>query len=79
MNQVPPQPQSIPLGSFQFFSQISGDIRSLRCITGVVDTGGKFASAINVTSGIGDKLPPVSLIPMVHLDLQISPRIFEKI
>jgi hypothetical protein len=25
------------------------------------------------------KLPPVSLIPVVHLDLQISPRIFEKI
>jgi hypothetical protein len=25
------------------------------------------------------KLPPVSLIPMVHLDLRISPRIFEKI
>ncbi len=24
-------------------------------------------------------LPPVSLIPVVHLDLQISPRIFEKI
>ncbi len=25
-----------------------------------------------------ENLPPVSLIPMVHLDLQISPRIFEK-
>jgi hypothetical protein len=24
-------------------------------------------------------LPPVSLIPVVHLDLQISPQIFEKI
>jgi hypothetical protein len=24
-------------------------------------------------------LPPVSLIPVVHLDLRISPRIFEKI
>jgi hypothetical protein len=24
-------------------------------------------------------LPPVSLIPVVHLDSQISPRIFEKI
>jgi hypothetical protein len=23
-------------------------------------------------------LPPVSLIPVVHLDLRISPRIFEK-
>jgi hypothetical protein len=24
-------------------------------------------------------LPPVSLIPVVHIDLRISPRIFEKI
>jgi hypothetical protein len=24
-------------------------------------------------------LPPVSLIPVVHLDLRLSPRIFEKI
>ena len=27
----------------------------------------------------GKNLPPVSLIPVVHLDSQISPRIFEKI
>jgi hypothetical protein len=25
------------------------------------------------------KLPPVSLIPLVHLDLRISPQIFEEI
>ena len=37
--------------------------------TGVVDTGGNFAAV----------LPPVSLIPVVHLYLQISPGIFEKI
>jgi hypothetical protein len=47
--------------------------------TGVVDTGGKFATGINNTSETGGKLPPVSLIPAVHLDLRISPRIFEKI
>ncbi len=39
---------------------------------GVIDTGGKFAAGVNDTGG---KLPPVSLIPAVHLDLQISPRI----
>jgi hypothetical protein len=44
--------------------------------TGVVDTGGKFAAGIVDTSGY--ILPPVSFIPLVHLDLQISPRIFEK-
>jgi hypothetical protein len=43
---------------------------------GVVDTGGKFAAGVVNT---GDNLPPVSLIPVVHLDLRISPRIFEKI
>jgi hypothetical protein len=43
---------------------------------GVVDTGGKFAAGVVDTCG---NLPPVSLTPVVHLDLRISPRIFEKI
>jgi hypothetical protein len=54
----------------------------------VVDTGGKFAASVVDTGG---NLPPVSLTPpvanlppmlltlVVHLDLRISPRIFEKI
>jgi hypothetical protein len=42
---------------------------------GVVDTGGKFAGGVIDTSG---NLPPVSLTPVVHLDLRISPGIFEK-
>ena len=51
--------------------------------TGVVDTAGKFATGVvdtggNFAAGVVD-LPPVSLIPVVHLDSQISPRIFEKI
>jgi hypothetical protein len=53
--------------------------------TGVIDTCGKFATSINNTSETGGKicrqvslipvanLPPVLLIPVVHLDLQISP------
>jgi hypothetical protein len=44
--------------------------------TGVVDTGGKFAAGVVDTGG---NLPPASLTPMVHLDLRLSPRIFEKI
>jgi hypothetical protein len=43
---------------------------------GVVDTGGKFAAGV---VDIGGNLPPVSLTPVVHLDLRISSRIFEKI
>jgi hypothetical protein len=54
---VSPQPQSIPLGPFQIFSKIRGDIRKSRCTTGVNDTGGKFATGVNDTGG---KLPPVS-------------------
>ncbi len=59
--------------------------------TGVVDTGGKFAAGVVDTGGnllfvvvdtgvvdTGGNLPPVSLTPVVHLDLRISPRIFEK-
>jgi hypothetical protein len=42
--------------------------------------GGKFATGINNTSEtVVQNLPPVSLIPVVHLYLRISPRIFEKI
>jgi hypothetical protein len=44
---------------------------------GIIDTGGKFATSINNTSKTGGK--NLSLIPVVHLDLQISLRIFEKI
>ncbi len=55
--------------------------------TGVIDTGGKFAAGVVGTGGNlppvsltpAANLPPVSLTPVVHLDLQTSPRIFEKI
>ncbi len=43
---------------------------------GVGDTVGKFPAGVVDTGG---NLPPVSLTPVVHLDLRISPRIFEKI
>ncbi len=43
---------------------------------GVVDTGCKFAAGVVDTGG---NLPPVSLTPVVHLELRIYPRIFEKI
>jgi hypothetical protein len=54
---------------------------------GVVDTGGKSAAGVVDTGGNLPpvplppvaNLPPVSLTPVVHLDLRISPRIFEKI
>ncbi len=48
---VYPQPQSIPLGPFQIFSKIRGDIRKSRCTTGINDTGGKIAAGINDTGG----------------------------
>jgi hypothetical protein len=41
---------------------------------GVVDTGGNFAACVVDVAN----LLPVSLIPVVHLDLRISPQIFEK-
>ena len=54
---------------------------------GVADTGGKFAAGVVDTGG--NFLPPMSLTPVsnlplvsltsvVHFDLRISPRIFEK-
>jgi hypothetical protein len=46
---VSPQPQSIPLGPFRIFSKIRGDIHESRCITGINNTGGKFATGVNDT------------------------------
>ncbi len=54
--------------------------------TGVADTGGKFANGVVDTCGIfaagvvdtGGKFAPVSLIPVVHLNSRISPRISKK-
>ncbi len=39
---VSPKPLSIPLGQFQIFPKIHGDIRSTRCTTGVIDTSTKW-------------------------------------
>jgi hypothetical protein len=44
---------------------------------GIVDTGGKIATSINTP--VLPVLLTVTLILVVHLDLRISPRIFEKI
>ncbi len=44
---VSPQSQSIPLGPFQIFSKIRGDIRKSRCTTGINDIGGKFFTGVN--------------------------------
>ncbi len=35
------------MGPFRFFPKIRGDIRSSRCTTGVVDTGGKWQKSSN--------------------------------
>jgi hypothetical protein len=65
-----PQPQSIPLGSFQIFLKICGDFCKSRCTTGINDTGGKFE-----TSGKNccwyqktqsANLPPVSTTPAAN-------------
>jgi hypothetical protein len=47
--------------------------------TGVLVTSGKFVTSVNYTGGNFANLPPVSLTPVVHLDLWISLRILEKI
>jgi hypothetical protein len=60
MDQFSPKHLVIPLGPFRIISKICKDIRGSRCTTGVVDTGGKFFSGINNTSGT-----PVPLIPVV--------------
>ncbi len=67
-------------GNLPPVSTTQGDLLAIFA-AGVVDTSGKFAAGVVDTGG---NLPPVSmtpvsLTPVVHLDLRISPRIFEKI
>jgi hypothetical protein len=67
-----------PLGSrgnIYFFSGVCSLLLFQLFATGVNDTGGKFAAGVVDTGG---NLPLVSTTPVVHLDLPISPRIFEK-
>ncbi len=47
-----PRPPSIPVGLFQIFSKIRGDIREWIFIAGVVDTikGEKFIAGVNDTA-----------------------------
>jgi hypothetical protein len=53
---VSPQPQSIPVGPFQIYSKIHGDIRKstttvanfATSFASVVDSGGKFATGVNL-------------------------------
>jgi hypothetical protein len=79
---VCPKPLSIPNGPFQIFSKIRGDIRSSKCTTGVVDTGGSFAAGVFDTGGNfppasftpAANLPPVSFIPVANLPPVLSIR-----
>jgi hypothetical protein len=42
--------------------------------TSIIDTGGKFLPLVSMTPVVPvANLPPKSLIPLVHLDLRISP------
>jgi hypothetical protein len=56
--QFPPQPQSIPIEPFQFFSKIRVDIRKSRCATGINDTV--------------SNLPPVSTSPAANLSTSFT-------
>jgi hypothetical protein len=75
---LPPPVSLIPVASCHWHGAVD---TGSKFAADIVDTGGKFATGVNNTSNTGGNffLPPVSLIPVVHLDLQISPPIFEKI
>jgi hypothetical protein len=81
------QPVSLtPVANLPPVSTAQGKLGA-KFAAGVVDTGGKFAAGVVNTGGNLPtvsftpvaNLPPVSLTPVVHLDLRISPRIFETI
>ncbi len=68
-----PQVWLTPVENLPLVSTAQGKLVA-KFAAGVVDTGGKFAAGVVDTGG---NFSPVT--PVVHLDLRISPRIFEKI
>ena len=78
-------PVSLLAGSRFSITNISENSKP-KFSAGFVDTGGKFAAVVVDTGGNFPpvsltpvaNLPPVSTTPVVHLDLRVSPRIFEK-
>jgi hypothetical protein len=69
-------PKSLtPVANLPPVSTTQGELVA-KFAAGVVDTGGKFSAGVVDTGG---NLPPVLLTPVVHLDLRITPRIFEKL
>ncbi len=81
MDQFPQAPDYTPLGPFLIFRKFAeifaAKAAPLLLLTPVI--GGKwkkFAAGAVIPAAV---LPAVSLIPVVHLDLRISPQIFGKI
>jgi hypothetical protein len=64
-------PRDFWLQIFFRISPSSWESQKGRCPAAIIDTGGNLRNR-------WENLPPVSLIPVVHLDLRISPEIFEK-
>jgi hypothetical protein len=64
-----------PVANWPPVSTTQGEMAE-KFAAGGVDTGGKFVAGVVDTGG---NLSPVSLTLVVHLDMRISPRIFEKI
>jgi hypothetical protein len=62
MDQFPPRAPDYTIRVISIFSKIHGDIRSSRCTTGGVYTGGRFAASV---VDIGGNLPLASLT-LVH-------------
>jgi hypothetical protein len=60
--------------NFRFF--LNEGQKTMEVLPLLVDTGGNLAASVLTPVA---NLPLVSLIPVVHLDLRMSPQIFEKI
>jgi hypothetical protein len=64
------------LGFLVFFWTVSTTPGKYKLFTGVNDTDDKFFAGVVDTA---EQLSPVSLTPVININSQISPRIFEKI
>jgi hypothetical protein len=71
MDHLPPKPLKIALGLFRNLQTFAEIFAQARCIIGINDTGGKFATGTAGVVDTGGKFTPISTTPAVNL-LRIS-------
>ncbi len=80
---ISPQPQSIPLGPFRIFCENSWRYSQVKVHHWYEQLRSQILPPVSLVLPVSTipaaHLPPVSMTPVVHFEMRISPRISDKI